>query len=347
VLQAIGKLLRTAARATDLAARYGGEELMLVLPGTGKSTAAAIAESIRRTIAARVIDWRGKRLADVAYVAGLCADVFVEAEPAASIDEVRRYCRENFKMSQADCDAMLTEIGGRTQEVAPLFEIKLGDRNDFADVLKRASEALVDLTLRTQQQSAEIERQNVKLKQQVFTDTLTGLATRGRFDEFLAEQFAEAQGRKRNLSLLMLDVDGFKLINDTHGHPTGDHVLQAIGKLLRTAARATDLAARYGGEELMLVLPGTGKSTAAAIAESIRRTIAARVIDWRGKRLVVTVSIGVATYEPQSPLTQPAHLVKAADLAVYAAKHAGRNCVKVFSLPANSGAKANEAAVAV
>jgi diguanylate cyclase (GGDEF)-like protein len=142
-------------------------------------------------------------------------------------------------------------------------------------------------------------------------------------------------------------VDGFKLINDTHGHPTGDHVLQAIGKLLRTAARATDLAARYGGEELTLVLPGTGKSTAAAIAESIRRTIAARVIDWRGKRLVVTVSIGVATYEPQSPLTQPAHLLKAADLAVYAAKHAGRNCVKVFSLPANSGAKVTEAAVAV
>jgi diguanylate cyclase (GGDEF)-like protein len=72
----------------------------------------------------------------------------------------------------------------------------------------------------------------------MFTDALTSLATRGRFDEFLAEQFAEAQERKRSLSLLMLDVDGFKLINDTHGHPTGDHVLQAIGKLLRTAARA-------------------------------------------------------------------------------------------------------------
>ena len=120
--------------------------------------------------------------------------------------------------------------------------------------------------------------------------------------------------------------------------------MQAIGKLLRTAARATDLAARYGGEELMLVLPGTGKSTAAAIAESIRRSIAARGIDGQGQKLAVTVSIGVATYEPESPLTQAAHLLKAADLAVYAAKHAGRNCVKVFSLPAT---KAAEAAVAV
>ena len=112
--------------------------------------------------------------------------------------------------------------------------------------------------------------------------------------------------------------------------------MQAIGKLLRTAARATDLAARYGGEEMTLVLPGTGKSTAAAIAESIRRTIAAKSIDWQGLKLSMTVSIGVATYEPESPLKQAAHLLKAADLAVYAAKHAGRNCVKVFSLPGTS-----------
>jgi diguanylate cyclase (GGDEF)-like protein len=286
----------------------------------------------------QVTDPSLRKLADVAYVAGLCADVFVEAEPAAAIDEVRKYCREQFKIDAEDCDAMLSEIGNRTREIAPLFEIKLGEGSDYTAVLKKASEALVELTLKTQQQSANLEQQNQKLKQQVITDPLTGLATRGKFDQFLAEQFAEAQAKKRPLSLLMLDMDSFKRINDTHGHPTGDHVLQAIGKLLRTAARATDLAARYGGEEMTLVLPGTGKSTAAAIAESIRRTIAAKSIDWQGLKLSMTVSIGVATYEPESPLKQAAHLLKAADLAVYAAKHAGRNCVKVFSLPGTSAA---------
>jgi diguanylate cyclase (GGDEF)-like protein len=143
---------------------------------------------------------------------------------------------------------------------------------------------------------------------------------------------------------LMMDLDNFKGVNDAHGHPAGDQVLKAVGKLLRTAARATDLAARYGGEELVLVLPGTGKATAAAIAESIRRAVAAKPVKGDAKAVPVTISIGVATLEADSPLKEAAHLLKAADLAVYAAKHAGRNCVKVFSLPPVSAkAKASAA----
>jgi diguanylate cyclase (GGDEF)-like protein len=141
-------------------------------------------------------------------------------------------------------------------------------------------------------------------------------------------------------------VDKFKSVNDKHGHPTGDQVLKVIGKLLRTAARSTDLAARYGGEEMSLVLPGTTKATAAAIAESIRRTVAAKPVQCEQVQLPITVSIGVATLEPGSPLTQPAHLLKAADLSVYAAKHGGRNCVKVFSLPSKAGATGAAAAAA-
>jgi diguanylate cyclase (GGDEF)-like protein len=274
-----------------------------------------------------------RRLADVSHVAGLCADVFVDDNPAQAIGDARRYCLERFKLSEPDCDAMLAEIGNRTKEIAPLFEIKLGKAANFDEVLKKANEALVELTLRTQQQAANLEQQNKKLAEQATTDALTGLANRAKFDQFLAEQFAAAARQKRPLSLLLLDVDKFKSVNDTHGHPTGDQVLKAIGKLLRTAARASDLAARFGGEEMSLVLPGTAKSTAAAIAESIRRTVCAKPVQCEPAPLSVTVSIGVATLEPGSPLTQPAHLLKAADLAVYAAKHAGRNCVKVFSLP--------------
>jgi two-component system, cell cycle response regulator len=105
-----------------------------------------------------------------------------------------------------------------------------------------------------------------------------------------------------------------------------------LGKLLRTAARAQDLAARYGGEEMSLVLPGTTRQTAAAIAETIRRAICARPINAGTIMLPISASIGVATFEPGCPFTAPAHLLKAADLAVYNAKHSGRNCVKVFAL---------------
>jgi diguanylate cyclase (GGDEF)-like protein len=136
------------------------------------------------------------------------------------------------------------------------------------------------------------------------------------------------------LSLLLLDVDRFKAVNDKHGHPIGDRVLKYLGKLLATAARAQDLAARYGGEELVLILPGTPRAAAAAIAESIRRAIASRPVkigEPTVPTLAITASVGVASYEPGSPFKEPAHLVKAADLAVYAAKRAGRNCVRVFS----------------
>ena len=131
---------------------------------------------------------------------------------------------------------------------------------------------------------------------------------------------------------MMLDIDKFKSINDNHGHQIGDQVLTHIGKLLRSAVRSQDLAARYGGEEMTLVLPGTNRTTASTIAEAIRRAICAKAIQAGGKQLPVTASIGVAVYEPQGPLKDPAHLIKAADMAVYAAKKSGRNCVRVFAV---------------
>lgn len=184
-----------------------------------------------------------------------------------------------------------------------------------------------------EQQASTLTRQNEQLRHRAETDGLTGLANRARFDQVVAEQFHMAAEGGRPLSLLLLDVDRFKAVNDAHGHPVGDVVLRAIGRLLGTAAPAQDLAARYGGEEMVLLLPNTARPTAAAIAESIRRSICGKPIATGEGRpgLSVAASIGVATYEPDGPLKAAAHLVKAADLAVYAAKHAGRNCVRVFS----------------
>jgi diguanylate cyclase (GGDEF)-like protein len=92
------------------------------------------------------------------------------------------------------------------------------------------------------------------------------------------------------------------------------------------------LAVRYGGEEFVLVLPETPRATGTAIADTIRRAVAAQPVVCGEHKIAITVSIGVATLESGSPLSHPAHLVKAADMATYAAKHAGRNCVKIFSV---------------
>lgn len=280
-----------------------------------------------------VADPQLRKLAEVCHVAGRCSDIFVYEE-ADAIKSVRESCKAWFNIEESRCDELMDEIGKRTREVAPLFQITLGPGVSFESILKKANETLVELTLRTQQQASTLQEQNHELKKQATTDALTGLANRAKFDKFITDQFTYAQGIKKPLALLMLDLDRFKQVNDTHGHPAGDQVLRVVSKLLRNAARSQDLAARYGGEEMTLVLPGTGRTTAAAIAESIRRAIEARPVAFGSSRLPITTSVGVAVYEPDVPLKSAAQLIKAADMALYAAKQGGRNCVKIFSFKA-------------
>lgn len=274
-----------------------------------------------------------KRLTELVALAGQCAGVFAEEQPAVEIAAVRQQAAASWGLKEADCDALLDEIGKKTREVATLFEINIGSSVEYDAILKKANETLIELALRTQQQAQQLQVQNQQLRQRATTDALTGLANRGEFDQFMQARFLESTQKQQPISLLMMDVDRFKSVNDTHGHQAGDAVLAYLGKLLKSAARPQDLAARYGGEEMALILPGTSRNTAAAIAETIRRTLEARPVPVApGKALRITASIGVASWEPGSPLTAAAQLIKAADLAVYNAKHGGRNCVKVFAL---------------
>lgn len=281
----------------------------------------------------RTPDLSLKRLTELVALAGHCADVFAEEQAAPAIASVRQMAAQSWGLKDADCDALLDEIGKKTREVATLFEINIGSSVEYEAILKKANEALIEVTLRAQQQALELQVQNQQLRQKATTDALTGLANRGEFDAFISARFSEAVATQQPLALLLLDLDKFKSINDVHGHQAGDAVLAYLGKLLKSAARQQDLAARYGGEEMAMILPGTPRATAASIAEIIRRSLKARPVTVApGKALHVTASIGVATWEPGSPLTNHAQLIKAADLAVYNAKHGGRNCVKVFTL---------------
>ena len=156
------------------------------------------------------------------------------------------------------------------------------------------------------------------------TDGLTGLLNRRTFNSLLDRRWREAQRYRRQLSLLLLDIDHFKRVNDTHGHPAGDAVLRGVARLLQKCARETDAVARYGGEELAVVLPETDADGARAIAERIRRTIEAAQHPTEQGVLRVTVSIGIAT-----TARSPEELVESADKALYRAKQSGRNRVEL------------------
>jgi diguanylate cyclase (GGDEF)-like protein len=158
------------------------------------------------------------------------------------------------------------------------------------------------------------------------TDALTGLANRRRLDDTLDVEWRRGMRAKAPVSLLMIDVDHFKIYNDTYGHQAGDAVLTTVGRCIASSAkRATDLGARYGGEEFSVLLPGIGKTGALEIAERIRAKLAAAR---ESEPELPTVSIGLSCLVPDHERTSR-DLLKAADLALYQAKREGRDRVIV------------------
>ncbi len=173
---------------------------------------------------------------------------------------------------------------------------------------------------------ARLEQANRDLEHLATTDSLTGVANRRVFDDRLDAEWRRAQRSREPLTLLMIDVDHFKLFNDRHGHKAGDQCLRSIASALsQVVRRASDLIARYGGEEFTVVLPQCGRDEGVSIAESLRRAVEAMKITHPDCQSgVVSVSIGVATIVPQSDSYRE-NLLEQADLALYEAKRRGRN----------------------
>ncbi len=174
----------------------------------------------------------------------------------------------------------------------------------------------------------QLAQMNAELAALAATDALTGLPNRRQFDATLTREWYRALRERAPLALLMVDVDHFKSLNDTFGHPVGDALLTHIARLVRdNARRAVDIAARWGGEEFAVLLPGTGTHGALEIAEAIRSTVAradtGSLIDGSWP---LSVSVGVAVIQPADG-QQPSLLVDRADAALYQAKHRGRNRV--------------------
>ena len=165
-----------------------------------------------------------------------------------------------------------------------------------------------------------------RAEEQAVTDALTGLANRRHFEDRLTQEVERARRSHAPCGLLMLDIDDFKQVNDRYGHIAGDAVLREVADVLRETAREIDLAARYGGEELALILPGADLDGAGQVGERVRTAIAGRDLPVRGPGgtpLRVTVSIGAAAlgHGPEEARA----LVAAADEALYRAKRSGKN----------------------
>jgi len=220
------------------------------------------------------------------------------------------------------------EAGGDDYLVKPVSPVVLGAKI-------RAMHRLENMRKRLLEMSRELAASNRQLEMLSRQDGLTNLANRRYFDAYLATELRRASRSGEPLSLILIDIDYFKLYNDGYGHQGGDECLKRVaGCLMAVCNRAADLAARYGGEEFVLVLPSTPPEGALRVATSLAATIEALAIPHAQSKVSehITISQGIVTTRADVPSDAdlgPEHLIERADIALYRAKERGRNRAEI------------------
>ena len=233
-------------------------------------------------------------------------------------------------------DALMQALGAASALVVPLFVSNrvMGSLQLFrsaANAFAKEDAQLLWILALVAENLLTREYANEGLLRFAFTDYLTGLRTRGYFEQQLELEFKRAERKQQKFALLMIDIDHFKVLNDTHGHHVGDQLLRDVTSILMKDMREVDTVARYGGEEFVIILPETTETGAVFVAQRLRRAVEQAKFFAGSPHSVqhLTISIGVAVYDTDAQFKRD--LIEFADAALYAAKHAGRNRVICYS----------------
>ncbi|NLW23626.1 MAG: diguanylate cyclase [Tissierellia bacterium] len=220
--------------------------------------------------------------------------------------------------SERDCDISL-QIDGEER----FFEIDAVALGSSLDGSTRMLKSIRDVT--------EERKIQEKLKFLATTDSLSGLNNRAEFMELFKRVFDWAKSSKEDLSLLLLDLDKFKIINDTYGHGAGDEIIREVGRLIKTSFRKTDITGRIGGEEFAVLLRNASLEEGRKVAEKFRETVAKSKVKYEDQEITFTLSIGVVSIQGNTDNIKGIEdIFKMADDALYKAKAKGRNCVEIF-----------------
>lgn len=273
-------------------------------------------------------------------LSGTLADLFLQPPDKRPYQEVAQQFERIFGLDKERFAEVMQRISSLVPETEAIFETDL--IADADSIVEHARDVLMIRNLNamaevnTLRETVDTAQERARaLEEESRRDPLTGLFNRAYLEQHLAQEFEHSQRTDAPLSVAFCDLDGFKKINDTHGHQAGDRVLQATADILRQSVRRSDVVARYGGEEFVLVLPGTDRDLARTICERIVSAFQAARHDIAPRsaananvvplQVSVTVSVGYATQAPSCRFPNAEALVHAADQALYTAKLEGRN----------------------
>ncbi len=266
----------------------------------------------------------------VAVGAGI-TDIFTNPNTAAATTAASTLANSLLQISPEHFNALLGEINVDLPRATEILNIDIGDQNLMERLLDKARELLVKLNLQAQKQISQA-------KIQATHDENTSLYNRAYLNEFLPQQFELCKQNGQSLSLIFIDIDNFKSINDYYGHHAGDIALHSVADVIRSVTRNIDTVARYGGDEFVVLLSGSSQQTAAMVAERIRAGIESQsYMVGLNIEVRITVSVGCATMTSSKSFSSAEELLKTADKCLYAAKTNGRNQVVIHnSQPAAS-----------
>ena len=264
-------------------------------------------------------------IARILFLASLVVDLFNAREKSVPLKLLEYHLRNYGLKAPISSVDLIEQIHVQTKAISGLFEISVQEE-EYLTIIDEARNALIHLSNQAIQELMEKQKQIGALQEQAARDGLTNLYNYRSFHDLLQREWDRSQRGKLPLAVVIADIDYFKKVNDTYGHPAGDFILVSVAGLLTRLLRSSDILARHGGEEFGLGLPDISLENAMAVVGRLRKSIESFDFDYEGRKITLTMSFGVAFLPPGSQVEKD-DLVKMADTALYQAKETGRNKV--------------------
>lgn len=285
-----------------------------------------------------------RKTCSVLYVANLLSTIYSGSETAKNVRELQEKMETFFGTNVEQTRALLDNVADKSFDILKIFEIDPGKLKPYSQMLQEANDELGKLNLsyeqlvlelkeaklKSERIANELTKANSQLEELAFRDGLTHLYNHRYFQEILGKEITRARRYKKHLCLILFDIDFFKNVNDSFGHPAGDKVLITLAQAISKAVRPSDIIARYGGEEFAVILPETSQAGMNVFAERLRRCAASAITMIKGKEIKITISCGGVYLSPEDNSTQQ-QLINAADRNLFLSKRNGRN--RVTTLP--------------